>query len=123
MMDKIELVGMEFFGRHGCSEEERLIGQRFLVDAALYLDLAPAGRTDDIELTVDYARVFDDVGRVVEGEPAALLETVAERIAGTLLEKYARIDRVRVTVHKPFAPLPGRFADAAVTIRRGRAKK
>ena len=122
MKDKIVLAGMEFFGRHGCSEEERLVGQRFLVDAALYLDLAPAGRADDMGLTVDYAEVFDDVRRVVEGQPAALLETVAERIAAALLEKYARLERVRVTVHKPFAPLPGRFADAAVTIRRSRTE-
>ncbi|MBO4915097.1 MAG: dihydroneopterin aldolase [Oscillospiraceae bacterium] len=122
MADKIELVGMEFFGRHGCSEEERLVGQRFLVDAALYLDLASAGRTDDIGETVDYAQVFDDVRHVVEGKSAALLETVAERIAAMLLEKYARLDRVRITVHKPFAPLPGRFADASVTIRRSRTR-
>ena len=122
MADKIELVGMEFFGRHGCSEEERIVGQRFLVDAALYLDLAPAGRTDDMGETVDYAQVFDDVRHVVEGKSAALLETVAERIAVMLLEKYARLDRVRITVHKPFAPLPGRFADAAVTIRRSRTE-
>lgn len=121
-MDKIELVGMEFFGRHGCSEEERLVGQRFLVDAALFLDLAPAGRTDDIGETVDYAQVFDDVRSVVEGKPAALLETIAERIASALLEKYARLDRVRITVHKPFAPIPGRFADTSVTVRRGRAE-
>ncbi|MBQ9376625.1 MAG: dihydroneopterin aldolase [Schwartzia sp.] len=122
MTDKIELVGMDFFGRHGCSEEERLVGQRFLVDVTLYLDLAAAGRTDDMGETVDYAAVFDDVRRVVEGKSAALLETVAERIAAMLLGKYARLERVRVTVHKPYAPLPGRFADAAVTIRRSRAE-
>ena len=47
MVDKVELVGMEFFGYHGCMKEERAIGQRFYVDVAMYLDLKTAGKTDD----------------------------------------------------------------------------
>ena len=122
MVDKVELVGMEFFGYHGCQKEERAIGQRFYVDVAMYLDLSEAGRTDDLDKTVNYADVFSEVRTIVEGEPFTLLEAVAERIAEVLFGKYPLIERLRITVHKPYAPIPGKFADAAVTIRRARPK-
>ena len=122
MLDKVELVGMEFFGYHGCMKEERAIGQRFYVDVAMYLDLGPAGKTDDLKKTVNYADVFAEARAIVEGEPYTLLEAVAERIAEVLLEKHPMIERLRITVHKPYAPIPGKFADAAVTIRRARTK-
>lgn len=122
MMDKVELTGMEFFGYHGCMEEERAIGQRFYVDVAMYLDLGPAGKSDDLAQTVNYAEVFAKTRAIVEGEPCTLLETVAERIAEMLFENYALIERLRITVHKPYAPIPGKFTDAAVTIRRTKPK-
>ncbi len=111
---------MEFFGRHGCLSGERAQGQPFLVDAVLWLDLAPAGESDDLARTVDYAAVFRTVQEVVEGEPVALIETVAERIAGAVLAGYPLVRRLRVTVHKPRAPIPGTFADVSVTVRRER---
>ena len=88
----------------------------------MYLDLAPAGKSDDLKKTVNYADVFAEARTVVEGEPYTLLEAVAERIAEVLLEKHPLIERLKVTVHKPYAPIPGKFADAAVTIRRARPK-
>ncbi len=119
-MDKIEINGMEFFGCHGCLPEERATGQPFLVDIVLWLDLAPAGESDDLEKTVDYAAVFQTVQAIVEGAPVALIETVAERIAAAVLSGYPLVRRLRVTVHKPRAPIPGKFADVSVTLRRER---
>ena len=81
MVDKVELIGMEFFGYHGCMKEERAIGQRFYVDVTMYLDLGPSGKSDDLKKTVNYADVFAEVRVIVEGEPFTLLEAVAERIA------------------------------------------
>ena len=120
MADKVELLGMEFFGYHGCSEEERAVGQMFRADVAMYLDLSEPGRSDDLNDTVDYAKVFEETKAIVEGEPFTLIEAVAERIAQVLFENHERIQRLRITVHKPYAPIPGKFADAAVTIRRAR---
>ena len=122
VVDKVELVGMEFYGYHGCMKEERAIGQRFYVDVAMYLDLGPAGKSDDLQKTVNYADVFAETRAVVEGEPFTLLEAVAERIAEVLFGKHPLIERLRITEHKPYAPIPGKFADAAVTLRRARPK-
>ena len=118
-MDRIELMGMEFFGRHGCLPEEREKGQTFFVDVKLYLDLSAAGKDDALDKTVNYAEVFQTVQRIVEGEPVRLSECLAERIADRLLADYA-IEMVRVGVHKPSAPIPGKFQDVSVQIKRSR---
>lgn len=119
-MDRIELSGMEFFGCHGCFAEEKRLGQKFIVDVVLYLDLRQAGRTDDLTKSVNYAAIFADVRDIIEGEPKNLIEAAAEEIAARLLEKYA-LARVEVAVHKPHAPIGGIFRDVCVRIERSRA--
>lgn len=120
MQDRIELKGMAFFGRHGCLAQEREKGQRFLVDAVLYLDAREAGRTDDLQHTVDYAAVFASIRGIVEGTPRNLIEAVAEEIAAHILAKYP-LQRVEIAVHKPMAPIDGVFHDVCVRIERERA--
>lgn len=120
LMDRIILTNLEIFGRHGCSVEEQRRGQIFKVDVELNLNLSKAGASDDIGDTVDYAAVMFDVEKIVAGTPRKLIETVAEEIAAALLEKFAQVDSVKVAVHKPNAPLPIKYLDAAVEICRSR---
>lgn len=119
-MDKIALTGMEFYGYHGCLPAEREKGQRFYIDAELFLDLSKAGKTDELGDTVNYAEVFEIIRNVVEGPPKQLIESVAEMAAENVLKNFSMIDRIVLTVHKPEAPIAGKFADAAVTIERAR---
>ncbi|MFA4884311.1 MAG: dihydroneopterin aldolase [Desulfotomaculaceae bacterium] len=119
-MDKIILEGMEFYGYHGTRPEEKTLGQRFIVDVELFLDLRQAGETDNLDYTVNYAQVFELVQSIVCGRSRQLIESVAEAIAGALLDRFPA-DEVLVRVKKPQAPLPGMFAWAAVEI--GRKKK
>ena len=119
-MDRIVLDHMEFYCYHGCLSEERQQGQTFFVDAVLHLDLRAAGEQDNLAQTVNYADVFTKIRSIVEGEPANLIEAVAERIASMVLREYPSIVRVEVTVHKPSAPIPGPFRDVSVSIMRER---
>lgn len=119
-MDKIILQGMEFYGYHGVLPEERSLGQRFIVDLELELDLRPAGRTDNLELTVNYARVYELVESVVRGKPRRLIESVAEDIASALMEQFP-VAASTVRVKKPQAPVHGHFTWMAVEIRRDRS--
>lgn len=99
--DRILLEGMIFHGHHGTLPAERELGQPFVVDVELRLDLRPAGLSDDLAKTVDYGEVHRLAKQIVEGEPAGLTETVAERIANATLEEYPLVDVVRVKVKKP----------------------
>lgn len=116
-MDKIVLEGMEFYGYHGARPEEKSLGQWFILDVELFLDLRPAGVSDDLARTVDYARVFETVRSIVCGPPFSLIEALAEAVAKGLLEQFP-LARVKVRVKKPQAPIPGRFAWMAVEITR-----
>ncbi|HEX6547847.1 MAG TPA: dihydroneopterin aldolase [Candidatus Dormibacteraeota bacterium] len=117
-MDRILMEGMTFFGRHGVFPAERELGARFTVDVELEADLGQASHTDRLEHTVNYARAYDMVREVVEGEPCHLLEAVAGRIADRMLT-LPRVERATVRVHKR-PPLEGEFRSFGVELVRSR---
>jgi dihydroneopterin aldolase len=99
--DRILLEGMIFFGYHGTRPEEQSLGQRFVVDVALHLDLRAAGMHDDLAATVDYSTVYRRARTIVEGPPLRLTEAVAERIAAAVLDEHPMVHAVEVRVRKP----------------------
>ncbi len=115
--DRIALTGLRVRGRHGVLPQERRDGQDFVVDVVLHLDLAPAGRSDDLARTVHYGELAEALAAVVEGEPVDLVEALAERLADVCLAD-GRVRQVEVTVHKPQAPIAREFADVSVALVR-----
>lgn len=115
--DEIALTGLTVFGRHGVYDHERRDGQEFVVDVVMRLDMRRAAETDDVADTVHYGELASKVAAVIGGRPVALIETLATRIADAVLAE-PLIDSVRVTVHKPHAPIALQFDDVAVTIER-----
>ena len=119
--DHILLEGMVFHGRHGTLPAERELGQPFVVDVELRLDLRAAGLADDLTRTVDYSEVHRRAKEIVEGPPAGLTETVAERIAAAVLEEHPPVEAVCVKVGKPNVRLGDTvLAGSAVEITRRR---
>jgi 7,8-dihydroneopterin aldolase/epimerase/oxygenase len=117
--DRITITGLRVRGRHGVFEEERAAGQDFLVDAVLWVDTAAAAAADDLSLTADYGAVARRLARIIAGEPVALIETLAARLAEACLADPA-VREAEVTVHKPQAPVGLPVTDITVTIRRSR---
>ena len=119
--DRIRLEGMVFYGFHGVEPAEREVGQRFVVDLEVDLDLRAAGASDDISDTVNYSRLYRAVQEVAEGPSRNLLENLADRIAQRVLSGFG-VESVRVRVKKPEAPIRGSvLAYAGVEIYRTRA--
>ena len=120
MSDELALTGLECWGHHGVFEHERREGQRFVIDLVLGIDTVSAAASDDLSQTVDYGSLALAVKAAVENDPVDLIETLAHRIAEVCLLD-SRVEWVRVTVHKPDAPIDATFADVALTIiRKGR---
>ena len=117
MLDRISIVGLRVRGRHGVFDHERVTGQDFVVDAVLWLDTTAAAAADDLGLTADYGAIADRLAAIVGGEPVALIETLADRLAKACLADPV-VREAEVTVHKPHAPVSQNVADIAVTIRR-----
>ena len=120
-LDRIALTGIGATGHHGVHQFERDEGQPFLADVVLHLDTRRAAAGDDLTRTIDYGVVARRVHAVLAGEPVALIETVAERIAATVLADPG-VHTVDVTVHKPQAPVEVPFEDVSVSIRRDRTR-
>jgi dihydroneopterin aldolase / 2-amino-4-hydroxy-6-hydroxymethyldihydropteridine diphosphokinase len=117
MLDRISIVGLRVRGSHGVFDHERVTGQDFVVDAVLWLDTSAAAAADDLGLTADYGAIADRLAAIVGGEPVALIETLADRLAKACLADPA-VREAEVTVHKPQAPVSHNVTDIAVTIRR-----
>lgn len=117
MPDRILLHGIQFYGHHGVREEERKVGQRFVVDVDLRLDLSPAAGVDDLASTVDYEQIHALVVQLGTRECFNLLETLVERIASSILEHFP-VRQVTVRATKPSPPLPGLLGGVSVEITR-----
>ena len=118
-MDQITIKGLETFGYHGVFEEESFLGQKFIIDAVLYLDTRKAGKTDDLNLSVDYGEVCKLIKKIVEVERFSLIESLAEEIAARTLLTYSLVRQVEITVYKPWAPVLISMDTVAVSIKRG----
>ena len=118
--DHIILEGMRFYGFHGVNPQEKVQGQPYLVDLTVELDLRGPGRTDRLEDTVNYTRLYRAVQSIMEGESKNLLEAAAQAIADRILEEFP-IEAVRVRVNKPRPPIRGSVIEnASVEIYRRR---
>lgn len=115
--DRIQLRGLTVRGHHGVFEYERRDGQDFVIDVELEFDTRPAALSDELADTVDYGALAHRLAEVVAGEPVDLIETLAQRLADVCLGDI-RVTAATVTLHKPNAPIPLRFSDVAVRIRR-----
>lgn len=117
MTDTVALKGITARGHHGVLGFERELGQAFVVDVEMAVDVGPAADADDLRLTVDYGAVATAVVQIVTGPPFNLIETLAVRIAERV-KQFDGVSQVTIAVHKPYAPVTELFSDVVVTVTR-----
>ncbi|POR42223.1 dihydroneopterin aldolase [Methylobacterium sp. V23] len=120
MSDRILVDRIAVFAFHGLLPEEARLGQRFYVSLDVRLDLGAAGRSDDVAHTVSYADLTEIVTRIATQRRFALIEALAEAIAGEILHRHPPITEIRVRVDKPSAPVPAVIDGVAIEIVRRR---
>ena len=113
-MNRIELKDMEFFSRHGCFEEERIVGNRFVVNLTVEGVFSAAAASDNLEDAVNYQALYDIVKEQMD-IPSNLLENVASRICGKIKEAFPELSLVKVTIDKINPPLGGKLYASSVT--------
>ncbi|MGX7059507.1 dihydroneopterin aldolase [Vagococcus humatus] len=120
-MDKIQLVGLEVFAYHGVNPEEKRDGQTFILDVTLKTDISKPGASDDLNETINYAKVRKTITRVMTEETYDLIEKAASEVAKAILTEYPAVKKVNVTLKKPEAPMNATFDYVAVSISRERS--
>ncbi|HZD37653.1 MAG TPA: dihydroneopterin aldolase [Actinomycetes bacterium] len=119
--DRIMIRNLRVFAHHGVLPSETEHGQVFVIDLDLALDLEPAGRSDELERTIDYGALTARVAELVATRRRQLLEAVASDVADLALADQ-RVEQVRVRVAKPHAPI-GADAEVAVEVLRAREEE
>ena len=125
MSDLVFVSGLVIHAHHGVMEHESKVGQRFVLDLELSIDLKDAARSDKLVDTVSYAAIVEGATRAFTAQSYRLVETAAGAVANALLAGFARVSAVQVTVRKPHAPIAAIFADVGVKLvrhREGRAE-
>ncbi len=117
-MDKIYIKDLEVFAHHGVFQEEKTLGQRFLISLELSLSLREAGTTDDLTKTVHYGELCQLVEEEFKKESYDLIEKATEKVAEFILLKYDLVQRVKVKIKKPWAPIGKPLKYAAVEVDR-----
>jgi 7,8-dihydroneopterin aldolase/epimerase/oxygenase len=114
-MGTISIEGMEFFAYHGCFEEERIIGGRFIVDLFIETNTEEAEMTDELGKTVNYQKVYEVVKTQMEFK-SKLLENLARRIADNVCSAFPSIKQLSIKVSKLHPPIGGKVDRVSVTI-------
>jgi len=123
MTDTIFVTGLALHAYHGVMQHEAKVGQTFRLDLALDIDLAAASRSDKLKDTVSYDAVVKTAGEAFCARRYRLVEAAAGAVADAVLDRCPLVRSVRITVHKPHAPIAATFDDVGVTIERARNRK
>ena len=120
-LDKIFVRGLALHARHGVNKEEQVLGQRFILHVAVWLDLHVAARSDRLADTISYADIIAVTEKAFATDWFYLLEMGAEKIAEALFKSFAQVVTVDVTIEKPGAPIASMFDTVGVSITRHRS--
>ncbi|HET7191523.1 MAG TPA: dihydroneopterin aldolase [Pseudolabrys sp.] len=120
MSDRIFIKDLALHAYHGVMAHEAKVGQTFTIDLDLEIDLAAAARSDKVVDTVSYDKVVNCASEAFCARRYRLIEAAAGRVADAILAGFSRVRSVRVTIHKPHAPIAATFNDVGVTLVRSR---
>jgi len=122
MTDRIFINGLALHAYHGVMAHEAKVGQTFTIDLELAIDLSAAAHSDKVADTVSYDKVVECASKAFCAQRYRLIEAAAGKVADAVLAQFPRVQSVRVTIHKPHAPIAATFSDVGVALLRMRSK-
>ena len=103
----IRIHNAVFYAYHGVLTDEQNLGGKFDVDVDLHCDLAQGAKSDHLQDTVNYERVYDCIRSLVLDKKHLLLESLASSIGKGILKNFSKVNSVTIRVRKPGAPVRG----------------
>ncbi|GAB4280734.1 MAG: dihydroneopterin aldolase [Marinilabiliales bacterium] len=117
-MDYIEIEGMEFYAYHGHYDEERQIGNKFILNIKIETDLQKAAKSDNLDDALNYVDVYEIIKEEMHSVKSNLLENICERILNKLYNNLSLIKSVELKISKINPPIGGRVEKVSITMRR-----
>ncbi|HUX95934.1 MAG TPA: dihydroneopterin aldolase [Bacteroidales bacterium] len=116
-MGNIQIEGMEFYSFHGHYQEERIVGNKFLVDLTLETEMQIPAESDNLKDAVNYQHAYQIVKQEME-KKSHLLEHIAGRILNSLYSEMQGIKKATVKVSKLNPPMGGKISSVSVVLIR-----
>lgn len=115
--DEIHIENLEFFARHGVFPEETKLGQKFIVSLTMYMNTRKAGKSDNLEVSVDYGAVSHFITDYMKKNTFLLIEAAAENLVRELLLHFPLVKGIDLELKKPWAPigLPVEYASVKIS--------
>jgi dihydroneopterin aldolase len=120
-LDKIVIKGLSVLAKHGVTPEEKAESQVFIINCKIYVKENSAFFCDELDKTIDYVKVCENIKDVAENSGFNLIERLSEEISKSLFTNFKDIYKLKVTVKKPDAPINFvKFKYVGVKIKRKR---
>lgn len=116
-MGLIQIENMEFYSFHGHFKEERIVGNKFLVNLTIETDMKAPSQSDNLKDAVNYQRAYEIVKHQMEIK-SYLLENIAKRILDALYTEMSGIEKATVKVSKMNPPMGGKIGSVSVILSR-----
>ena len=116
-MGLIQIENMEFYSFHGHFKEERIVGNKFLVDLTIETDMKIPAESDNLKDAVNYQLLYEIVKQQMELK-SHLLEHIAGRILDAIYAEMQGINKVTVKVSKLNPPMGGKIGSVSIILSR-----
>lgn len=105
MMESIKISGLQVFAYHGVFEAEKELGQKFILDMEIFLDMSKVFYTKDLQYSVHYGLLAEFASKFFKENRRDLIENAADDLASAILNEFPLINEINITVSKPWAPV------------------
>ena len=116
----IRLQNAVFYAYHGVFSDEQSLGGKFEVDVDLHCDLTKSTKSDRLQDTIDYERVYGTIRTCVMEKKHFLVESLAGTICSQILKEFKLVQAVTIRVRKPSAPIKGVVDSVEVELTQSR---
>lgn len=114
-MGLVLVENLEVFANHGLFEEEQKVGRKFIVNLMVETDFSAAAENDDINGTVNYARLCDIIHEQM-AIPSKLLEHVGNHILKAIKTEFPTVNFAELKIAKQNPPIKGKIGAVAVVL-------
>lgn len=115
MKSTIEVQGLEIQAYHGVLSQERIVGNLYLIDASLRVDITAAMKSDALDDTINYAAVVWLIQEEM-ARPSQLLEHVAGRIVERIHRTWPQVQALELRIAKQTPPIEAKVRECAVHV-------
>ena len=115
-MRYLELKDLSFHAYHGVMEQEKMVGNTYVVNLKLFFDFTKAMQSDDLKDTINYALVYEVVKQEMSIH-ADLIEHLAFRIVNQIKKTFPQLEEIEIRLAKKNPPIRGDMKESAVIIR------